>query len=176
MPVHQPARAPSGCGFCKRNKEPESIYRGHQLKDEAGQVTCPQLFKYRCELCGSTGPEAHTRSYCPQLAAFKTLQVEARPPASADSHHQHRRPAQEGLCLGNSRLFRNMGSVTNSRYNSAGHLRSGRQPSAHQQQPARALAHRQQPATLDGGRPGLGSNPTAGQLERLHQRGFPPFG
>lgn len=65
----------NGCGFCKRNKEPQSVYANHQLKDSAGQVTCPQLFKYRCELCGSTGKEAHTRSYCPQVSSLRRQQA-----------------------------------------------------------------------------------------------------
>lgn len=53
------------CGFCKRNNEPEAIYQQHKLKDQFGRVVCPQLARHICELCGATGFEAHTRSYCP---------------------------------------------------------------------------------------------------------------
>lgn len=63
----------SGCGFCRRNKEPEHIYNSHQLKDDQGQVICPQLYKYICELCGATGANAHTRSYCPTAGNLRKL-------------------------------------------------------------------------------------------------------
>lgn len=123
------------CGFCKRNKEPEQVYRSHPLKDHNGQVTCPQLFKYRCELCGATGPEAHTRSYCPTASGFVSA---TRPFASANQQASNQaaevravssnqgRGAHRTIELTNARMYRNMGQVTNSRYNSAGRLR--RQP------------------------------------------------
>ncbi|XP_077551890.1 nanos homolog 2-like [Haemaphysalis longicornis] len=28
-------------------------------------VVCPILRKHRCEICGATGNNSHTRSYCP---------------------------------------------------------------------------------------------------------------
>ena len=50
----------------------------HELKDASGKVTCPQLRKYRCPGCGSTGDDAHTRSYCPQLTGVRQQQQQQR--------------------------------------------------------------------------------------------------
>ena len=52
------------CGFCETNGEPASVFRSHQVR-EGGRVVCPQLRKLVCQLCGGTGDEAHTKSYCP---------------------------------------------------------------------------------------------------------------
>lgn len=171
-PNRGPLQQQTGCAFCKRNKEPESVYSSHQLKDSQGRVSCPQLFKYRCELCGSTGASAHTRSYCPLASSVRDLTNSARielnnnnsdsiGPASRQnsavsaysnisystysapqplqqqqqrqySNHQERNCNSDDLQsashfrgtssiqVSNARLFRNMGSVSNSRYNSAG--------------------------------------------------------
>lgn len=115
------------CGFCKRNKEPESVYTSHQLRDPNGQVTCPQLFKYRCELCGATGAEAHTRSYCPSASNLFGIKTTMAQPlqefgTNRSATNAQRQPWQAGN-LSNARMYRNMGQVTNSRYNSAGRLR-----------------------------------------------------
>jgi len=53
------------CKFCKNNREPRKFYLGHSTIDDKGRITCPILQQYKCELCGSTGVNAHTRSYCP---------------------------------------------------------------------------------------------------------------
>lgn len=29
------------------------------------QIRCPIMSKNKCDVCGATGPDAHTRSYCP---------------------------------------------------------------------------------------------------------------
>ena len=59
------SRVRRGCGFCISNGEPDSVYRSHKLM-EAGRVTCPHLRKLTCRLCGATGDNAHTASYCPR--------------------------------------------------------------------------------------------------------------
>jgi len=57
------------CAFCKSNGERETVYMGHVLRDpETNMVVCPQLRKFICPLCGATGDNAHTQSYCPQNA------------------------------------------------------------------------------------------------------------
>uniref|UniRef100_T1KF12 Nanos-type domain-containing protein n=1 Tax=Tetranychus urticae TaxID=32264 RepID=T1KF12_TETUR len=55
------------CVLCKKNGETEEFYQSHTLRDPQGRVTCPILVKHVCEICGATGPLAHTRSYCPFL-------------------------------------------------------------------------------------------------------------
>ncbi|CAH1175852.1 unnamed protein product, partial [Phaedon cochleariae] len=52
------------CNFCRKNGEPEHVYQSHITKKSDGTVMCPILKKYVCELCGATGPNAHTRKYC----------------------------------------------------------------------------------------------------------------
>jgi len=54
------------CVFCKNNGEDEAFYLNHTLKDDAGYVRCPVLWKYRCPICGATGAVSHTIKYCPQ--------------------------------------------------------------------------------------------------------------
>ena len=60
------------CGFCRKNDERKEFYTSHRLKDANGKVICPILRKHQCELCGATGDQAHTRSYCP-IARIATL-------------------------------------------------------------------------------------------------------
>ncbi|KAL4237141.1 Nanos 2 [Mactra antiquata] len=52
------------CNFCRRNGEPLHIIQSHNLR-ESGRVMCPILRRYVCPLCGATGDQAHTISYCP---------------------------------------------------------------------------------------------------------------
>ncbi|KAG9509392.1 Nanos-like 1, partial [Fragariocoptes setiger] len=62
-----------GCPFCRRNNESDAIVMSHRLRDDQGRVTCPQLKKHKCEICGATGELAHTRSYCHQLKHVREL-------------------------------------------------------------------------------------------------------
>lgn len=55
-----------GCTFCKRNGESREYYQGHQLRDENGKLLCPILRAFVCPICGATGDDAHTESYCPE--------------------------------------------------------------------------------------------------------------
>lgn len=57
------------CNFCKQNGSPYQFRKSHQLKDAFGNVVCPILSSYICDICGATGIRAHTRTYCPVLRA-----------------------------------------------------------------------------------------------------------
>ncbi|XP_064456609.1 nanos homolog 3-like [Ornithodoros turicata] len=58
------------CSFCKKNGETRSFYSTHVVRDRfTGNVICPILRKHVCEVCGATGDNSHTRSYCPQGSA-----------------------------------------------------------------------------------------------------------
>lgn len=54
------------CVFCKKNGERNLVVYSHNIKDEEGRVTCPVLRNYICPLCGISGDNAHTQSYCPK--------------------------------------------------------------------------------------------------------------
>ena len=54
--------------YCK-NGEPRAVFQSHVLKDDAGRITCPVLYKYTCPYCGATGPQAHTIGHCPVAPA-----------------------------------------------------------------------------------------------------------
>ncbi|BFZ04072.1 hypothetical protein BsWGS_07111 [Bradybaena similaris] len=63
-PAHSILNTPF-CTFCKSNGEREEFYSSHTCKDRTGVVICPTLRAYICPLCGATGSNAHTMSYCP---------------------------------------------------------------------------------------------------------------
>ncbi|XP_035230643.1 uncharacterized protein LOC118202584 [Stegodyphus dumicola] len=64
---HTSSAAKKICKFCRQNGERKQFYESHQLKDKFGNVECPVLREYVCDVCGKTGSEAHTRTYCPVL-------------------------------------------------------------------------------------------------------------
>ena len=60
------------CNFCKQNGETSGVFTSHNLRD-GKRITCPFLRRHVCELCGATGDDAHTRSYCLVAAAQRSL-------------------------------------------------------------------------------------------------------
>lgn len=132
----QSTRFRAQCNFCKKNKEPEHVYSSHRLHDEAGNVTCPQLYNHRCELCGATGSAAHTRSYCPNAvqmrrANWRNPSSSDEPPDSSVSSPASTSGQPEDpnaiqpveISVRHDRGFRNMSPLTRSRHNSAGRVR-----------------------------------------------------
>lgn len=63
------------CSFCKNNGEPEHIYSSHSLKDLHGKTVCPLLKAYKCPICGESGKNAHTITYCKKFKASKRDQL-----------------------------------------------------------------------------------------------------
>ena len=64
-----PSRSQSGiqvCVFCRNNKESESVYTSHILKDADGRTLCPILRAYTCPICKAHGDDSHTIKYCPE--------------------------------------------------------------------------------------------------------------
>ncbi|NP_988857.1 nanos homolog 1 [Xenopus tropicalis] len=59
------AHGHKGCGFCRSNREAQSLYSSHRLRAPDGRVLCPVLRGYTCPLCGANGDWAHTMRYCP---------------------------------------------------------------------------------------------------------------
>lgn len=74
------------CGFCKKNGEPEDFYKSHVSKLN-GKTTCPVLQSHKCELCGATGENAHTRSYYP--TAFLGQEIFRDDPRNRSYFHNH---------------------------------------------------------------------------------------
>jgi len=54
------------CVFCRNNKEDESVYTSHVLKDSEGRTVCPILRAYTCPICKANGDNSHTIKYCPE--------------------------------------------------------------------------------------------------------------
>lgn len=63
------------CSFCKNNGEPHHIYTSHSLKDSIGRITCPLLKIYKCPICGESGQNAHTLTYCKQFKTSKRQNI-----------------------------------------------------------------------------------------------------
>lgn len=144
-------RKPGKCGFCKRNNEPAHVVESHLTKNPVtGKTTCPLLMKYKCEICGATGEDAHTRSYCPNAVQMRNtinrIQNESKngnilttinlfrsnldgqlnePGQLSDQSNlaSQRTTEVPTLEIRRDRRFGNMSALTSSRFNSAGRPR-----------------------------------------------------
>ena len=64
------------CSFCKNNGEPYHVYSSHTFKDIKDlKVTCPILQQHKCPICGVSGENAHTITYCPQYKTTKRSMI-----------------------------------------------------------------------------------------------------
>jgi len=68
-----PPQTRPNCGFCRGNGECLDVYSSHSLRSSTGTVSCPYLRGHVCEICGATGDQAHTRSYCPENPGARAL-------------------------------------------------------------------------------------------------------
>ena len=69
--VRKSSKLNACCSFCKNNGEAEKIYTSHTMKNSKGKVTCPLLKIYICPICGQTGDNAHTITYCKKYKLLK---------------------------------------------------------------------------------------------------------
>nr|ACO11477.1 Nanos homolog 2 [Caligus rogercresseyi] len=54
------------CEYCRSKGESRAAYSSHCLRNPlTGKVICPLLREYMCEVCKSTGDDAHVESKCP---------------------------------------------------------------------------------------------------------------
>ncbi|ETN78326.1 nanos RNA binding domain protein, partial [Necator americanus] len=53
------------CTFCRSLGKTEEICTSHVIRAADGKVTCPELRKRTCNLCGATGDNSHSAVFCP---------------------------------------------------------------------------------------------------------------
>ena len=90
-----PPQLRPSCGFCRGNGECVDVYTSHSLRSPTGLVSCPYLRGHVCEICGATGDQAHTRSYCPQNPGARALPPLLRKTAR-QSDGRYRRARRQG--------------------------------------------------------------------------------
>lgn len=95
------ATHPSGhpgmcCVFCRNNKEDESVYTSHVLKDSEGRTVCPILRAYTCPICKANGDNSHTIKYCPENQNARFMQLGGQH-APHFQPHQLRAAAAAGI-------------------------------------------------------------------------------
>ncbi|VDM66673.1 unnamed protein product [Strongylus vulgaris] len=67
------------CTFCRSLGKPEEVCTSHIIRAADGKVTCPELRKRTCSLCGATGDNSHSAVFCP----LKTQQPIGEPVSDA---------------------------------------------------------------------------------------------
>nr|ACO15593.1 Nanos homolog 2 [Caligus clemensi] len=79
-PTNSAPPQPRECSFCRNNGESRLHYQSHCLRNpHSGTLVCPVLRSYRCEICGASGDNAHTRNYCPMRNTTNTNNGRALP-------------------------------------------------------------------------------------------------
>nr|CDJ80701.1 Zinc finger domain containing protein [Haemonchus contortus] len=78
------------CTFCRNLGLSEEVATSHVIRAPDGKVTCPELRKRSCSLCGATGENSHSAVFCP----LKSQQSIGGPVSDAPriSHSAPQRP------------------------------------------------------------------------------------
>ncbi|KAK6056246.1 nanos RNA binding domain protein [Cooperia oncophora] len=70
MPASDTSSTPikMDCTFCRNLGLSEEVATSHVIRAPDGKVTCPELRKRSCSLCGATGENSHSAVFCPLKA------------------------------------------------------------------------------------------------------------